>query len=453
MKMYDAIVVGAGPAGYVSAIKMAHLGLKVLAIEKEHAGGTCTNKGCIPTKALLVAAHAFHDAKEKFKRYGVEVKDIEYDFKKIKKHMERAILSSRKGVEYLFKKNGIDYKKGTAILEKPGVVKVGDEVFEAKSILIATGSIPTIFPPFDEVDGIWTSDDVFRMEELPKSILIVGGGVIGVEMANFFSALGVKTYIVELMDHILPAEDKDAADVIKKALRALRVDIFESSKVKSVEKTDVGYRVTVESPKEVFDLDVERILLSVGRRPNVGDDVKDLGVKVGRGIETDENLRTGVEGLYAAGDVRGRIMLAHVGFHEGIVAAYNIKGEEKKVDLRTVPAVIYSSPELACVGMKEKDMDEEKHAAAKFPMSANGRATAMGEREGFAKVVYERSTGKVLGVTIVGPFASELIMEGTVAVKHGLTVDELAQTIHPHPTISESLLGAFEEAEGKAIHL
>ncbi len=451
--MYDAIVIGAGPAGYVSAIKMAHLGLKVLAIEKENAGGTCTNKGCIPTKALLVAAHAFHDAKEKFKKYGIEVEGVEHSFKKIKKHMERAILSSRKGVEYLFKKNGIDYKRGTAILEKPSVVKVGDEIFEAKNILVATGSVPTIFPPFDEVNGVWTSDDVFKMEELPDSILIVGGGVIGVEMANFFAALGVKTYIVELMEHILPSEDEDVAAVIKKSLKSLKVEIFESSSVKAVKKTDNGYRVSVESPNESFDIDVERILLSVGRRPNVGEDVKSLGVKVERGIETDEKLRTTVDGIYAAGDVRGKIMLAHVGFHEGIVAAYNIKGEEKEVDLSVVPAVIYSSPELACVGLKEKNMDQEKHAVAKFPMSANGRATAMGEREGFAKVVYEKSTGKVLGVTIVGPFASELIMEGTVAAKHGLTVDELAWTIHPHPTISEALLGAFEEAEGKAIHL
>ncbi len=451
--MYDAIVIGAGPAGYVSAIKMAHLGLKVLVIEKENAGGTCTNKGCIPTKALLVVAHAFHDTKEKFRRYGIEVEKVEYSFKKIKKHMERAILSSRKGVEYLFKKNEIDYKKGTAVLEKPGIVRLGDERYEAKNVLIATGSVPTIFPPFDEVDGVWTSDDVFKMDELPKSVLIVGGGVVGVEMANFFAALGVKTCIVELMEHILPSEDDDAVEVIKRSLKILKVEVFESSKVRSVEKTDGGYRVSVQTPNESFDLDVEKILLSVGRKPNVEEDVKSIGVKVGKGIETDENLRTGVDGLYAAGDVRGRIMLAHAGFHEGIVAAYNIKGEERRVDLSSVPAVIYSSPELACVGLKEKNMNRERHATAKFPISANGRAAAMGEREGFAKVVYEKSTGKVLGVTLVGPFASELIMEGTVAVKHGLTVDELAWTIHPHPTISESLLGAFEEAEGKAIHL
>ena len=451
--MYDAIVIGAGPAGYVSAIKMSHLGLKVLVIEKEHAGGTCTNRGCIPTKALLVAAHAFHDAKERFKRYGINVEKVEYSFKAIKKHMERAILTSRKGVEYLFKKNGIDYVKGTAIVEKPGIVRVEDKTFQGKNILIATGSVPTVFPPFNEVEGIWTSDDVFKMEEVPGSILIVGGGVIGVEMANFFGALGVKTYVVEIMEHILPNEDKDAAEIIAKSLRSLGVEIFTSSKVKSVEKMENGFKVSVETPKESFDLEVEKVLLSVGRRPNVTEDVKALGIKIEKGIVTDESLRTSVEGVYAAGDVRGKIMLAHVGFHEGIVAAYNIKGEEKKVDHSAVPAVVYSHPEAACVGMKEKDMDPERHAVAKFPLMANGRAAAMGEREGFAKVIYEKSSGKVLGVTLVGPFASELIMEGTVAVKKGLTVEELSWTIHPHPTISETLLGAFEEAEGKAIHI
>jgi dihydrolipoamide dehydrogenase len=451
--MYDSIVIGAGPAGYVSAIKMRHLGLRVLVVEKEHAGGTCTNKGCIPTKALLVAAHAFRDAKERFKKFGANAEKVEYDFKAIKKHMERAINTSRKGVEYLFKKNGVEYIKGTAVVEKPGVVRVGDEKFEARNILIATGSAPTVFPPFNEVEGIWTSDDVFKMEELPSSILVIGGGVIGVEMSNFFGALGVETHVVEIMDHILHAEDPEVADIIRKSLKSLKVNVFESSKVKSIDRSGDKFVVGIETPKETVELKVDRVLLSVGRRPNIGEDVKALGVKVEKGIVTDENLRTNVEGIYAAGDVRGKITLAHVGFHEGIVAAYNIKGEEKKVDLSVVPAAIYSHPEAACVGLKPKDADPEKHGIVKFPISANGRAAAMGEREGFAKVVYEKSTGKVLGVTLVGPFASELIMEGAVAVKHGLTVERLSWTIHPHPTISEVLLGAFEEAEGKAIHL
>jgi len=451
--MYDAIVIGAGPAGYVSAIKMAHLGLKVLAVEKEHAGGTCTNKGCIPTKALLVATELYNEIQNKGQRIGITASEVNYSFDKIKKHMQRAITTSRKGVEYLLKKNGIEYVKGLAFIEKPGVVKVGENTFEAKNILIATGSVPTLFPPFNEVEGVWTSDDVFKMESLPKSILIVGGGVIGVEMASFFSMLGVKTYIVEIMDHILPAEDSDVADVLRKALKGIGVNIYESSKVKAVDRKGESFSVSVETPKETLDMEVEKVLVSVGRRANIGDDVKALGVNVERGIVTDENLRTNIEGIYAAGDVRAKIMLAHVGFHEGIVAAYNIKGEEKKVDLSVVPAVIYTAPEVASVGLKEKNMDKEKHGVAKFPISANGRAAAMGEREGFVKVVYDKSSGKVLGATLVGPFASELIMEATVAVKHGLTVEELAWTIHPHPTISECLLGAFEEAEGKAIHL
>ncbi len=453
MTMYDAIVIGAGPAGYVSAIKMSHLGLKVLVVEKEHAGGTCTNRGCIPTKALLVGSHLYHEVKERARNFGVETGNVSLNFKALKKHMEKAIMTSRKGVEYLFKKNGIDYIKGTAVVEKVGVVRVGDEKFEAKNILIATGSVPTIFPPFSEVEGVWTSDDVFKMEKLPESILIVGGGVIGVEMACFFGSVGVKTYVVEIMDHILPAEDPDVAEVVKRSLKSMKVEIFESSKVTGIEKTDSGFRVKVESPKETFELDVERVLLSVGRRPNVGEDVKALGVKVEKGIVTDENLRTSVEGIYAAGDVRGKIMLAHVGFHEGIIVAYNVKGEDKKVDLSVVPAVVYSSPEVASVGLKEKDMNPEVHGVAKFPVAASGRAAAMGTRDGFAKVVYEKSSGKVLGATIVSPFASELIMEAAVAVKNGLTVEEMAWTIHPHPTISEVLLGAFEEAEGKAIHI
>ncbi len=319
-------------------------------------------------------------------------------------------------------------------------------------MVIATGSVPTIFPPFDEVEGIWTSDNVFTMEELPKSVLIVGGGVIGVEMATFFSTLDVETYVVEIMEHVLPGEDKDVADVVKKSLKSLGVKIFESSKVKTVERIEEGFKVSVEGT-ENFEVVVERVLLSVGRRPNVGDDIKELGIKVEKGIETDEHLRTNVEGVYAIGDVRGKIMLAHVGSYEGIVVAHNIAGNEKKVDLSCVPSVVYTYPEVASVGLKEKDIDGEKHAVAKFPLTANGRATAMGEREGFAKVVYDKSSGEVLGVTIVSPFASELIMEGVVAVKNKLKVEEMSWTIHPHPTISEILLGAFELAEGKAIHI
>ncbi|OAA21126.1 dihydrolipoyl dehydrogenase [Kosmotoga sp. DU53] len=451
--MYDAIVIGAGPAGYVSAIKMAHLGLKVAVIEKEYAGGTCANKGCIPTKALLSASHLYHDIKSKAKQFGIEVEGLSLNFEKIKKHMEKSVLSSRKGVEYLFKKNKIDYIKGEAKLENPNKVRINDKILEGRNIVLATGSVPSIFPPFSDVPGIWTSDDFFKMEKLPESVVIVGGGVIGIEMATFLSFLGIPVFIVELMEHILPTEDADVANVVKKSLKILGAKIFESSKVIGLDKSGIGFKVTIESPNERFEIEAEKVLIAIGRKPLINDDIKSLGIKVERGIVTDENLRTNIENIYAIGDVRGKIMLAHAGFHEGVVAAKNIARIDAKVDLSAVPSVIFSYPEVTSVGLREKDADPSKIKVSKFPVSANGRANTMAERNGFAKVISDKESGKVLGVSVVGPMATELIMEGVIAVKEGLSIEKIAETIHPHPTLSEILLGAFEEAEGKAIHL
>ena len=448
--MYDAIVIGAGPAGYVCSIKMAQLGLKVLTVEREHAGGTCTNRGCIPTKAFLHVAHTL-DLIKKATNFGVNAK-YDVDFSRVKKHVERAILTSRKGVEYLLKKNGVELVRGEAVLKSPNAVEVEGKTFEGRNVIIATGSKPTLFPPFDSVDSIWMSDDVFEMKELPKSILIVGGGVVGVEMADIFSSFGVKVFIVEIMDHVLPGEDDDVADFLKRSLKRKGVEIFESSKVRSIEKRE-NFIVEIESEGSSETVEVERVLVSVGRCPNIPEGVSDMDVKVDRGIVTDDNLRTDVENVYAIGDVRGKIMLAHAGFHEGIVAALNVSGKNEKVDLNVVPSVVYTHPEVASVGIKEKDATE-KHGVAKFPVAASGRAVAMGERDGFAKIVYEKDSGRVVGMSLVMPLASELIMEGVIAVKHGITVEELSRTIHPHPTISEVLLGAFEIAsEGKAIHI
>ncbi len=450
--MYDVVVIGAGPGGYVCAIKSAQLGLKVAVVEREHAGGTCTNKGCIPTKALLSVSHLFHELKAKARRFGINAENVSYNFPMIKKHMERSIITSRKGVEYLLKKNKIDYIKGTATVVSPNKVKVGDTFLEAKNLVIATGSVPTVFHPFDEIPGIWTSDDFFEMEKLPESILIVGGGVVGVELATFLSIMGTDVHIVEIMDHVLPNEDSDVAEVVRRSLNKLGVKILESSKVISIDKEE-RYMVTIDTPKERVDLVVEKILLAVGRRPLIGDDVRALGVRGEKGILTDEHLRTDVENVYAVGDVRGKVMLAHAAFHEGAVAAKNIAGNSVSVDLSAVPSVIFSYPEVASVGLREKDVNTDEVKISKFPVSASGRANTMGEREGFVKVLSDRKTGTVLGVTIVCPMATEMIMEGVVAVKKGLTVEEMASLIHPHPTLSETILGAFEEAEGKAIHL
>jgi len=455
--VYNAIIIGGGPGGYVAAIRLAQLGKKVALVEKEHLGGTCTNRGCIPTKAMLTAVHLYDEINKKSKKFGIEVERVSYNLPGIMKHMNKSIIMSRKGIEYLMKKNNIDIFKGTGIIQDRKHVKIEEtgETIEGDNLILAHGSIPTMFPPFSDVEGIWTSDEVFKIDELPESILIVGGGVIGVEFATFFSTLGVKIYIVELMEHILPFEDEDVAIEIKKVLARNKVDIYEKMRVIDIKKINSSYVATLKSENgEVKELVSEKVLFAVGRRPNIPEDVKKLGVKIERGIVTDNKMRTNIEGVYAIGDVRGQIMLAHVAMFEGIVAAHNIAGEEKEMDYSAVPSIIFSNPEVAAVGLREKDIkNKEKIKVFKFPVSANGRARTMEERNGFVKVITDRKTGKILGLTIVSPSATDMIMEGVIAVKYGLTAEQIADSIHPHPTLTETILGAFEGIEGLSIHI
>ncbi len=454
-KMYDVVFIGAGPGGYVGAIKAAQLGKNVAVIEKSYLGGTCTNKGCIPTKALLGATHLFSEIKEKGTRLGVLADNLSYDVGKIFAHMNANISASRKGIEYLFKKNKITlYKDEAEVISKNRIkLKNKGEEIETENLVIATGSSPSLFPPFSEVDGIWTSDDVFTLKDVPEVLLIVGGGVIGCEMATFFARLGVEVYIFEIMEHILPTEDKDTADVIKKSLKKLGVKIYESSKVVDVKRKDSWFSVHADTPDGEIDIDVEKVLVSVGRRANISDDIKGLGLKIERGIVTDTHMKTNIPGVYAIGDVRGAIMLAHTAMYEGVTAAYNIAGIDKEMDYSAVPSVVFTSPEIGSVGVREKDIEADKVKIGKFPFMANGKARVMLERDGFVKVIVDKETEKVIGFTIVGPNATDLIMEGVIAVRNRLKLDELLDSIHPHPTLSEAILGALEEAEGKAIHM
>jgi dihydrolipoamide dehydrogenase len=290
------------------------------------------------------------------------------------------------------------------------------------------------------------------MTELPDSIVIIGGGVIGVEFATFFASLGKKVHIVELADHILPFEDEDVAQEVKKSLIKKGVKVYEKTKVKDV-KNDENYIVIAESENGELELSADRVLLAVGRRPNIPEDVKKLGVTIERGVVTDNTMKTNIDNIYAIGDIRAKIMLAHVAMFEGIVAAHNIAGEKIEMDYSAVPSIIFSSPEVASTGLKEKDLDPDKIIIGKFPVSANGRARTMEEREGFAKVIADKETKKVLGFAVVSPSATDMIMEGVLAVKNGLTVEEIANSIHPHPTLTETILGAFEDAEGVALHI
>lgn len=451
--MYDAVIIGAGPGGYVAAVKLAQHGKRVAVVEKSFVGGTCTNWGCIPTKALLTSAHLLRNIIEKGAELGVLAENVSFDFSKMKNHMNKVVMASRKGIEYLFKKNKIELINGEAIVESPNSVKVQDRKIEAKHLVIATGSVPTLFPPFNEVVGIWTSDDVFRMERLPESVLIVGGGVIGVELATFFSSLNVKVIIVELLDHILPNEDADAAQLVAKTLKRRGVEIYESSKVTSVQPIENGYRSIIETKEGQLEKTTEKVVVAAGRIPKIGEDLKAVGLAIEKGIKTDETMLTNLPNVYAVGDVRGRIMLAHVAMYEAVVAAENICGKPAKMDYSAVPSVIFSEPEVASVGVKEKDVDPSTVKIFSYPLMANGRARTMLEKEGFAKFIADAKTGRILGATIVGPYATELIMEATVAVRNGLTAEQLERTIHPHPTLSETLLGAIEGVVDRPIHL
>jgi len=291
------------------------------------------------------------------------------------------------------------------------------------------------------------------MEEMPESLVIVGGGVIGVEFATFFSSFGVKTTIVELADHILPYEDRDVADDIRKSLTRQGVEIIERTKVTEVEKEECTFILNAEGEQEL-SLQAEKVLVAVGRRPSISEDVRNLGLEIERGVITNSRMQTNIKGIYAIGDIRAGTMLAHVASYEGIVAAHNIAGEEIEMDYSAVPSIIFSSPEVGSTGIREDDIEDmEKVSIAKFPLSANGRARTVLENTGFVKVIADKESGKVLGMSIVSPSATELIMEGVIAVKNGLTVEELENSIHPHPTLSETVLGALEGIDGMSIHI
>ncbi len=454
--MHDAVIVGGGPGGYVAAIRLSQLGKKVALVEKENLGGTCTNKGCIPTKAMLTVAHLYKEIESKSKKLGINISDLNYDVKNIMKHTNKSISLSRKGIEYLMKKNKIDLFKGTGEIQNDKKVKIieTNEILEGKNLILAQGSKPLLFPPFDKVKGIWTSDDIFKMDKIPQSIVIVGGGVIGIEFATFFASLKTEVTIIELMNHILPSEDADIALLIKKSLQGMGVKVYEKTKVVEIKNESENFVVMAEKEdKSTAKCLSEKVLFAVGRKPNISKDVEDLGVKIERGITTDLQMRTNIENVYAIGDIRGKIMLAHVAMHEGIVAAHNIAGENMKMDYSAVPSIIFSNPEVASVGLREWQVDPNSAKVFTFPLSANGRAATMGERNGFAKVIADKTNGKILGVSIVSPSATDMIMEGVLSVKYSMTAKQIYESIHPHPTLSETLLGAFEGIDNLSIHV
>ncbi|AKI97084.1 dihydrolipoyl dehydrogenase [Kosmotoga pacifica] len=448
MENFEVVVIGGGPGGSDCAIRLAQRGKRVAIVEKEHFGGTCTNVGCIPTKALLSASELYARVREKGKRFGI-TGEVSYDLKTMLKHMERSVLMSRKGTETLLKKYNVTIIRGTALYnERSFFIKETGEQLKAEKFVIATGSRPKIPSPF-RVEGIWSSDDVFNMEEVPDSITIVGGGVIGVEMATLFSNLGSSVTLIELMDRLLPTEDVDVSKAIERALSRRKVRVVLSTAVERLESGE-KFKLFLSNGEEVLS---ERVLVSIGREPVIPEGLE-KAVKTERGaVVTNENFESSLPGIYAIGDVRGKVMLAHVASAEGVYVAEKLSGYESHIDFEAFPSVVYSSPEVASVGKKEDEKGlEEGFRSFLFPLSANGRANTMGERDGFAKLI-TNDKGIIVGGSLVGAHVSETLMELVLAVKHGLSIQDLTEAIHPHPTIAESIRDAAEGLEGKPLHI
>ena len=458
-KKFDLAVLGGGPGGYVGAIRAAKLGLKVAVIEKNNLGGVCLNCGCIPTKALYHVAQTL-DEIEKASIFGIEVGKAKLDFKKAMTRKDDIIEMQRRGLAFHFKKNGIELINGEGKLSSKSTLSVKtpdgkDIVVDADNIIIATGSSANNVPPFDlSEDGIMENMGILSLEKLPKSLLIVGGGVVGSEFANIFASFGTKVTVVELLPRILTTEDEEVSKVIYKSLRKKDVDIFTSTKVEESKKVGTKFKLKLSGGEK---LEAEKVLISVGRGPNsTGIGLEEAGVETDeRGfIKIDNKLRTNIANIYAVGDVTGGLQLAHVASEEGKIAAEIISGKEKIMDYSVVPWAVFTSPEIGTVGLNTEQAKEKGHqvCVGNFPFSNSGKAFITGETEGFINIVTDKETGEILGAQMVGPRASDLVHEVAVAMKGEMLVDDLSTTIHSHPTLSEAVMEAAEDCFGIATH-
>lgn len=462
MSEIDVVIIGGGPGGYVSAIKAAHLGLKAVLVEKDKLGGVCLNKGCIPTKALVSTAEVLNHI-QRAGEFGIQVKDYSFDFPAIMKRKDLITRRLSSGVEQLMKANQVRIVRGEGQIIEPGTVEILDadgqkEIIKTKNIIIATGSSVMKLPiPGLDVEGVITSDEALSLSELPSRMLIIGGGVVGIEFAGIFKALGVEVTVVEMLPRILLPIDEEIARRLTQILKRKGIEILTDCKVKGIKKNNQNLEVLVSTSEGEKKLETEKVLLAAGRVPELGNiDVQGLGIELdGRAIMVDEKMRTNIPGIYAVGDVVGKIMLAHVASREGIVAVENISGKEVLMDYRAVPNCVFSMPEVASVGLTEEEARKENNniKVSKFPFMANGKALGMGETEGMVKIIADGDTLELLGLHILGVHASDLIAEGTLALSMEATAEEIINTIHAHPTLAETIAEAAEGIIGKPIHL
>jgi dihydrolipoamide dehydrogenase len=457
------IIIGGGPAGYVGAIRAAQLGAKVTVVEKEEVGGTCLNVGCIPTKVLTSAAYTLSTLKNA-SRWGLKVTGTDLDWSMLMKKKQMTANRLVTGVKSLLKSRGVNVIKGTAAFldEKTIQVKKADESSEklqAEKYLVAPGSVPIQLPiPGIESEGVIDSTGALSLASIPKSMLIIGGGVIGCEFAYIYHTFGTQITIVEMLSQIIPGEDQEVVTTLKSSMERSGIKIFTNSKVSRIDPAKEGKKiVTISSKEGETKVDVEKVLVSVGRKANTKEmGLEKLGIKMDRGtIVVDEYLRTNLPHIFAAGDCIGNWLLAHVASMEAEIAVENALGQKKKMDYTAVPATIYTHPEIGSVGLNEKQAKEKglEVKTGKFPMVACGRAQAENEMEGFVKVVVEKTSGKILGAQILGHRATDLIAELTLAIQMGAKSQDVINTIHAHPTLSEPVREAVLKAENRPIHI
>mgnify|MGYP003668959723 CR=1 FL=1 len=465
MEKYDVAIIGSGPGGYVCAIRCAQLGMKTALIEKYNSlGGTCLNVGCIPSKALLDSSEHFYQAKHQFEEHGIGLKDLKVNFEQMIKRKRGVVEQTVGGIDYLMKKNKIDVITGTGSFESNTVINIDGEKksqIEAKKIVIATGSKPGSLP-FIKLDKkrVITSTEALELKELPKKMVIIGGGVIGLELGSVYARLGTEVSVVEYMDGIIPTMDKTMGKELQKSLKKIGVEFYLSHKVKSVENTGKAVTVKADNKKgEEIGLEADYCLVSVGRTPytqNLGLDK--AGVKVddrGR-VEVDGHLKTNVENIYAIGDVVKGTMLAHKAEEEGMFVAEHMNGEHPHIDYNLIPGVVYTWPEVASVGQTEEQLKESKIAykVGSFPFKASGRARASMDTDGVVKVLADKETDEILGVHIIGPRAADMIAEAVVAMEFRATAEDIARMSHAHPTFTEALKeAALAATDNRAIHI
>ena len=463
---FDAIIVGSGPGGYVCAIRCAQLGLKTACVEeKKTLGGTCLNVGCIPSKSLLNSSEMYHIANHKFGNLGIEAKEIKLNLEQMMKNKDKSVATLTKGIEYLFKKNKITHLKGKGLISDKETVSVVDDSgkkiqYKTKNIVISTGSIPTSLPgiKIDEKTVV-SSTGALSFEKVPKELVVIGGGYIGLELSSVWSRLGSKVTVIEFLDHIIPGMDKDISTEFYKILSKQGINFRLDSKVTSVNisKNKVVVDYTNNQNKIKDKVECDKVLVAVGRKANIGNDISKLGIQLNKQnkIQVNEKFQTSIKNIYAVGDVIDKgPMLAHKAEDEGIAVAEIIAGQAGHVNYNVIPAVIYTSPEVAMVGETEEKLKKEniKYKVGKFPFLANSRAKVNNESEGFVKVIADEKTDKVLGVSMISAVAGTMIAEAAIAMEFGASAEDIARTCHAHPTHSEAVKEAAMTVDKRPIH-